>query len=93
MYAKKSHPAYTSLPKYLSDDLEKLQKRACRIILPGHSYENALGELGLTSLADRRQNLTNKLFKTIVNDPQNKLYHLLPTLSHSAVSLRVRKSS
>ena len=44
---------HDSLPKYLSDDLEKLQKRACRIILPGHSYENALGELGLTSLADR----------------------------------------
>jgi hypothetical protein len=78
-------------PKYLSDDLEKLQKRACRIILPGHSYENALGELGLTSLADRRQNLTNKLFKTIVNDPQNKLHHLLPTLNQSEVSLRVRR--
>ena len=30
---------HDSLPKYLSDDLEKLQKRACRIILPGHSYE------------------------------------------------------
>ena len=25
---------HDSLPKYLSDDLEKLQKRACRIILP-----------------------------------------------------------
>jgi hypothetical protein len=33
---------HDSLPKYLYDDLEKLQKRACRIILPGHSYENAL---------------------------------------------------
>ena len=82
---------HDSLPKYLSDDLEKLQRRACRIILPGHSYENALNELSLTSLTDRRQNLTNKLFKTIVNDPQNKLHHLLPTLNHSEVSLRVRR--
>ena len=82
---------HDSLPKYLSDDLEKLQRRACRIILPGYSYENALNELSLTSLADRRQNLTNKFFKTIVNDPQNKLYHLLPTLNHSEVSLRVRR--
>ena len=81
---------HDSLPKYLSDDLEKLQKRACRIILPGHFYENALGELGLTSLADRRQNLTNKLFKTIVNDPQNKLHHLLPTLNPvAAPGLRI----
>jgi hypothetical protein len=38
---------HDSLPKYLSDDLEKLQKRACRIILPGHSYENSLNELSL----------------------------------------------
>jgi hypothetical protein len=52
---------------------------------------NALGELGLTSLDDRRQNLTNKLFKTIINDPQNKIHHLLPTLNQSEVSLRVRR--
>jgi hypothetical protein len=31
----------TSLPKYLSDDLEKLQKRACRIVLPDHPYNEA----------------------------------------------------
>ena len=43
---------HDSLPKYLSDDLEKLQKRACRIILPGHSFENAINELSLTSLAN-----------------------------------------
>jgi hypothetical protein len=48
---------HDSLPKYLSDDLEKLQRRACRIILPGHSYENALNELSLTSLADRSSNI------------------------------------
>jgi hypothetical protein len=65
------------------------KKAHAEIILPGHSYENALGELGLASLAERRQNLTNKLFKTIVNDPQNKLYHLLPTLNQSEISLRV----
>ena len=80
-YACEVFHMHDSLPKYLSDDLEKLQKRAFRIILPGHSYENALNELSLTSLADRRQNLTNKLFKTIVNDPQNKLHHLSPTLN------------
>jgi hypothetical protein len=82
---------HDSLPKYLSDYLKKLQKRACRIILPGHSYENAFNELSLTSLANRRQNLTNKFFKTIVNEHKNKLYHLLPTLNHSEVSLRVRR--
>jgi hypothetical protein len=48
---------HDSFPKYLSDDLEKLQRRACRIILHGHSYENALNELSLTSLADRSSNI------------------------------------
>jgi hypothetical protein len=54
-------------------------------------FENAINELSLTSLANRRQNLTNKFFKTIVNEPQNKLYHILPTLNHSEVSLSVRR--
>jgi hypothetical protein len=67
-----------SLPKYLSDDIEKLQKRACRIVLPDHPYNEAeLDQLGVTTLAARRQNLTNKLFKNIVNDPENKLHELL----------------
>jgi hypothetical protein len=82
---------YDSLPKYLSDELEKLQRKACRIILPGHSHKNAFNELSLTSLPDRRQNLTNKLFKTIVNNPQNKLHHLLPILNPSEVSPIVRR--
>jgi hypothetical protein len=68
---------YNSLPKYLSDDLEKLQKCACRIILPDHPYNEALDQLGLATLAARRQNLTNKLFKNIVNDPEKKLHDLL----------------
>jgi hypothetical protein len=53
----------TALPKYLSDDLEKHQKHACRIILPDHRYNEALDQLGLATLAARRQNLTSKLFK------------------------------
>ena len=35
---------HDSLPQYLSQDLEKLQKRALRIIHPGLSYPEALSE-------------------------------------------------
>jgi hypothetical protein len=81
-----------SLPKYLSDDIEKLQKRACRIVLPDHPYNEAeLDQLGLTTLAARRQNLTNKLFKNIVNDPENKLYELVPPVNSLEICLRRRR--
>ena len=33
---------HDSLPAYLSDDLERLQKRACKIILPDYRYNEAM---------------------------------------------------
>ena len=54
---------HDSLQAYLSDDLERLQKRDCRIILPDHRYNEAMDQLGLVILAARRQIFTgNKLF-------------------------------
>ena len=45
---------FTNLPKYLSDALEGIQKRALRIILPNLHYDNALILSGLPSLEDLR---------------------------------------
>ena len=45
---------FTNLPKYLSDALEGIQKRALRIILPNLHYDEALILSGLPSLEDRR---------------------------------------
>jgi hypothetical protein len=50
--------------------------------------EAELDQLGLTTLAARRQNLTNKLFKNIVNDPENKLHELLPPVNSLDICLR-----
>ena len=82
---------YDSLPKYLSDDLERLQRRACKIILPEHGYEDSLNVLNIPQLTDRRQNLTTKLFEKIVNDTNDKLHRLLPPPNISEVSLRERR--
>ncbi len=49
------------LPKYLSDVIERIQKRALRIILPDLSYENALATLDMKSLWLRREELCSKL--------------------------------
>ena len=45
---------FANLPKYLSDALEGIQKRALRIILPNLHYDEALILSGLPSLEDRR---------------------------------------
>ena len=82
---------HDSLPKYLSDDLERLQRRACKIILPEHGYEDSLNVLNIPQLTDRRQNLTTKLFEKIVNDTNDKLHRLLPPPNISEVSLRERR--
>ena len=45
---------FANFPKYLSDALEGIQRRALRIILPNLLYDEALMLSGLPSLEDRR---------------------------------------
>ena len=54
-----------SLPQYLSNEMERLQKRALRIIQPDLSYAEALVALDITSLYERRKALSNALFDQI----------------------------
>ena len=72
---------YNSLPKYLSDDLERLQKRALRIILPEKTYAAALESSGLATMHDRRQSLTERLFSDIVSNKDHALHSLLPKVN------------
>ena len=68
---------HTTLPQYLSDKIEKVQKRAFRIIYPGRSYDDALIAAQCPRLVDRRQTLCRKTFKKI-QEPPSKLHYLLP---------------
>ena len=47
-----------SLPQYLSNEMERLQKRALQIIQPDLSYAEALVALDITSLYERRKALS-----------------------------------
>ena len=83
---------HSSLPTYLSEELERVQRRAMRIIFPGMKYKEALQQGHLQSLYDRREYLCTKLFRQIEQDPCHKLKTLLPNLNTSVDSLRtVRK--
>ena len=64
---------HNSLPLYLSEDLEKLQKRALRIIYITLSYPEALSEARIDTLFDRRELITKKLFQDVVNNTEHKL--------------------
>ena len=69
-----------SLPVYLSNEPERVQKRAMRIIFPFCSYNESLVESNVIKLSDRRQELVAKSFKEVVQGKQNKLHGLLPAL-------------
>ena len=83
---------HNSLPIYLSDELERLQKRAFRIIYPTLSYSEARVALGLPLLSARREELTTRLFDKILQDSNHRLHHLLPPKNECQVTLRKKRT-
>ena len=81
---------HSSLPQYLSVDLERCQKRALRIMFPDKEYDEALACTGLISLHERRENIANKLFSNALV-PGHKLHKLLPPRNVSSVDLRKKR--
>ena len=62
-------PAFRfSLPKYLMQELERIQKRAMSIICPGVSDRAALVIMNFRELATHHDEICDALFHTIVND-------------------------
>ena len=74
---------HRSLPKYLSDDIERIQRRALRIIFPSLSYCEAIDKAGIPTLSERREISSIKLFNDIVSNEHPKLASLLPPMARS----------
>ena len=70
--------AWSDFPQYLSDKLERVQKRALWIIYPGSDYGEALKTSKLESLKDRRVDLCKKYINKL-KDPSHTLHHLTKT--------------
>lgn len=79
---------HSSLTKQQSYQLEKIQKRSCRIILGKeyHHYEHALTLLNLTSLSQRREDLVLKFGQQILQSDRHR--HLLPREKTNYFNLR-----
>ena len=66
-----------SAPEYLKEEIERVQKRALRVICPHLSYRAALLETGILSLTQRRKILCKSYFGKLLH-PEHKLNELIP---------------
>lgn len=76
------------LPNYLSEDIERVQKRALKILSPSMSYAASLKRFNLKTLKARREDHCRKLFSTILSNTTNQLRVLLPPENTSHYKLR-----
>ena len=68
---------HSSLPDWLSKDLEQVQRRALRTCFGDGSYNELLNAAGLPTLLDRRMRLCESFYNKM-NLSGHKLHHLLP---------------
>ena len=77
-----------NIQNFLSDDIERVQKRALRIIVPNSSYNEALEITGITTLYDRRESLCYEFFTQNINNYE-KTTDLFPETVTSSYDLRL----
>ena len=84
------HPGLT---KKLSEDIECVQKCCFKLLFPALSYTESLHKSGLERLDDRRDMITQSLFRQN-KDPKHLLHYLLPPVIvyHRQVVLRLTYS-
>ena len=79
---------HSSLPKYLSKNIEMVQKRDLRIILPETSYSEALAKFNCLRLGDRRTFLCQKTIRNIASG--GYLFRHLPQTRQSSHKYNLR---
>ena len=72
-----------SIPLYLANEVERVQRRALKIILPGYSYREALIQLGCSRLDERREQLCLDTLKKIQKGGGALLKYVPPTRDSS----------
>ena len=82
---------HSSLPNCLSDELERIQRRAMLIIFPDLKYSSALEKSCINTLYERRVKLSYDLFKDIINIKDHKPVSLLPPKATNTRQLRKPK--
>ena len=83
---------HTSIPAFLSDEIEKVQKRAFRIFYPEIKYDEALVLYGCPSLSERRSLLFKKTFEKICQ-PTSRLNNLVPEIRANTHDYELRNQT
>ena len=81
-----------ALPSYLSNSLERIQKRVLSIIYPHISYADCLDKCGLKTLSDRRVDACVKLFNEITTTPVANMHNLIPSRYFPNYNLRYSRT-
>ena len=68
---------HTNLPKYLSDNIEIIQKRALKSIFPNKGYDDILYDIGVCTLHEIRNVIYEQNVKNMQGNSHN-VHHLLP---------------
>ena len=66
------------LMEYLQSELESVQKRALACVFPRMPYREALERACLTSIREHHEDITKSLFRSISENQDSKLHHLIP---------------
>ena len=69
-------------------DLERVQRRALKIIYPELNLKEAIEQAKMTTLRNRREKLSQKLFTSIRENREHKLYHPLPEENSQTYNFR-----
>ena len=77
-----------SIPLYLANEVERVQRRALKIILPGYSYKEALIQLGCSRLDERREQLCLDTLEKIQKEGPLSKYVPLTRASSNEYQLR-----
>ena len=78
-----------NIQNFLSEDIERIQKRALNFIVPFSSYVEALKITGITTLYDRRESLCDQFFRQNMNN--DKMTDLFPDPYTSNYGLRLQR--
>ena len=76
-----------NMPKYLTDDIEIIQKRCLKNIFPGFTYDDILQMVNIPTLHDRRSAICKAYFGRMRRG-DHKLNKLLPDTRMVSYALR-----
>ena len=84
-------PFFYALPKYLKDELVRVEKQAMSIICPGLPYQETIELVNIVPIADFITGLCSNTFDTIIKDPEHRLNRLIQFSGPSRYALRCNR--